>query len=234
MRKNLMFGLILGVGIAVFNTACVPTSDGNMSMNRNGMMNSNSTMNMNGNMNGMNKNSMPMNANMPMNHSEMKSDPNAASQPYDLQFLDTMTHHHQGAVEMAKMVLSKSSNEELKKFAQNIITDQNKEVAQMKDWREKWYAGKPASLNMEMGGMADSMKMMSGDGMKKLEGMMNKDFDAMFIAMMIPHHEGAIKMSKDALNKAEHAEIKTLAAAIIKAQEAEIKMMADWKVKLLK
>jgi uncharacterized protein (DUF305 family) len=237
MKKHIFLGLILSVGVGIFTTSCMQNdANGNMSMNRNGMMNSNSSMNMMNsnssmNMNGMNHNSMPMNSNTPMNHSNMKSDPNAASQPYDLQFLDTMTHHHQGAVEMAKMVLSKSSNEELKKFAQAIITDQNKEIAQMKDWREKWYAGKPAALNMEMSGMADSMKMMSGEGMKKMEGMMNKDFDIMFIDMMTPHHEGAIKMSKDALTKAEHAEIKTLAAAIIKAQEAEIKMMADWKTK---
>lgn len=38
-------------------------------------------------------------------------------------------------------------------------------------------------------------------------------------------------MSKEALTKAEHSEIKQLAAQIIKAQEAEIKIMQDWKTK---
>jgi uncharacterized protein (DUF305 family) len=228
MKIKMMFGLILSVGVGLFTISCMPTSDGNMSTNRNGMMNSNS------NMNGMNKNSMPMNANMPMNHSEMKSDPNAASQPFDLQFLDTMTHHHQGAVEMAKVVLSKSSNEELKKFAQNIITDQTKEIALMKDLREKRFAGKPAAINMEMNGMADSMKMMSGDGMQKMQAESGKNFDLMFLDMMTPHHAGAITMAKEALQKSENTEIKTLSANIIKAQEAEIKMMADWKTKLSK
>ena len=56
-----------------------------------------------------------------------------------------MTHHHQGAVEMAKMAVEKTQNAELKTFAQKIIADQKKEIAQMKDWREKWYAGKPAA-----------------------------------------------------------------------------------------
>ncbi len=232
MKTKIILGLILSVGVGIFTISCMDNAaNSNMSMNRNGMMNSNSSMNKNMNMNGMNHNSMSMNSNMPMNHSEMKSDVNAANQPYDLQFLDTMTHHHQGAVEMAKMVLSKSSNEELKKFAQNIITDQNKEIAQMKDWREKWFAGKPSAINMEMAGMADSMKMMAGDGMKKMEGMMSKDFDIMFLEMMTPHHAGAVTMAKEALQKAEHTEIKTLATNIIKAQEAEIKMMADWKTK---
>jgi uncharacterized protein (DUF305 family) len=190
------------------------------------------------NMNGMNHNSMPMNANHDMSNmkhmSEMKSDPNAASAPYDLQFIDTMTHHHQGAIEMAEMALKKSSNAELKTFAQKIIDDQKKEIAQMKEWREKWYAGKPAAMNMEMPGMGDSMKMMMGDGMKKMEAATGKDFDNHFLDMMTPHHAGAVVMSKEALTKAEHPEIKTLANQIIKAQEAEIKMMVDWKAKWAK
>ncbi len=101
----------------------------------------------------------------------------------------------------------------------------------MKDWREKWYSGKPAAKNMEMSGMADSMKMMMGGEMKKLEDATGKAFDLMFLDMMSPHHAGAVVMSKEALTKAEHPEIKTLANQIIKAQEAEIKMMADWKAK---
>ena len=181
--------------------------------------------------------SMPANmSNMAMNDNsnmtgmmDMKSSPNAASQPYDLQFIDTMTHHHQGAIDMAKMALAKTSNEELKKFAQKIIDDQTKEIGQMKDWRDKWFAGKPMAMNMEMPGMMDSMKMMSGDGMKKMGAMSGKEFDMMLLDMMTPHHAGAITMAKEALTKAEHAEIKSLANQIIKAQEAEIKQMAKWK-----
>lgn len=45
---------------------------------------------------------------------------------------------------------------------------------------------------------------------------------------MIPHHEGAIAMAKDAQQKAEHLEIKILAAAIVKAQEGEIAQMQQW------
>ena len=195
--------------------------------------NANSMMNMNGmNHNSMNHNGMMMNGNSNMSGmSDMKSSPNAASQPYDLQFLDTMTHHHQMAVDMAKTAIGKTQNQELKAFAQKIIADQNKEIAQMKDWREKWYAGKPPAMNMEMDGMEDSMK---GMDMKKLESLSGKDFDLEFINQMTPHHDGAVEMAKEALTKAEHAEIKTLSNQIIKAQEAEIKQMADWKAKWAK
>lgn len=231
MKKVVYLGLVLTSALAVIGTAC--TQGGNL--NTNSSMNKNM---MNGNM--ANHNSMAMNTNSSMsdpNHgmsdmmSKMKSDPNAASAPYDLQFIDTMSAHHQSAVDMAGMALKKSQNAELKTFAQKIIDDQQKEIAQMKAWRDKWYAGKAPAKNMEMSGMMDAMKMMSGDGMKKMDAMTGKDFDTHFLDMMTPHHAGAVTMAKEALTKAEHPEIKTLANQIIKAQEAEIKMMAGWKSK---
>ncbi|HXG85750.1 MAG TPA: DUF305 domain-containing protein [Pyrinomonadaceae bacterium] len=224
---------IVAIALAACSQQAENVSTGNTAANRNSAaMNSNS---MNGN--SMMSNSMPMNANHDMSakhHDEMKSSPNAAAQPYDLQFLDTMTHHHQGAIDMAEMAVKKTQNQELKAFAQKIISDQKKEISQMKDWREKWYAGKPMAMNMEMPGMNDSMKMMTGDGMKKFEAATGKEFDLMFLDMMTPHHAGATAMAKEALPKAEHPEIKTLANQIIKEQEAEIKQMADWKAKWMK
>lgn len=65
--------------------------------------------------------------------------------------------------------------------------------------------------------------------MSKLSAAKDEEFDRLFLEMMTPHHAGAVTMSREALDKAEHPEIKTLAGEIIKAQEAEIKMMADWK-----
>ncbi len=220
--KNIIT-IILLFAVAAIGAACNQTSNNGNSamnhggMNHNGMMNSNS----------MNRNSMPMNSTNRMNHSEMRSDPNAASQPFDLQFIDTMTAHHQEAVNMAKLVDGRTQNADLKKFAAQIIADQEKEIGQMKDWREKWFAGKPAAMNMEMPGMANSMKM----DMAKLSNSKDKDFDLAFIEMMTPHHAGATAMAKEALTKAERPEIKTLANQIIKAQEAEIKMMNEWKAK---
>jgi len=228
MKREILLALTVALGAACQQQTTVNTNSAVMgnAMNHNSMMSSNS---MNGNST-MHHGDMPMDSNM-SSMSDMKSSPNAANQPYDLQFIDTMMHHHQGAVEMAETVLTKSQNEELKKFAQKIINDQNKEIAQMRDWREKWFAGKPAAMNMEMTGMADSMKMMSGDEMKKWEASTGKDFDIHFLDMMTPHHAGAVTMAKEALTKSEQAEIKTLANQIIKSQEAEIKQMAEWKAK---
>ncbi len=191
-------------------------------------MNHNSMDHSQMNHNSMDHNSMPMNSNG-MHRMDMKSDPNAASAPYDLQFLDTMTAHHEDAVMMSETALQRSQNEELRKFAQKIIDDQKRENEQIKRWREQWFAGRPGAVNMEMPGMMESMKPMDADHLKKMDAMTGREFDVHFLEMMIPHHEGALKMAKDALAKAERAEIKTLANQIIKEQEAEIKQMTDWK-----
>jgi uncharacterized protein (DUF305 family) len=45
---------------------------------------------------------------------------------------------------------------------------------------------------------------------------------------MIPHHEGAVVMAQEALQKVQKPEIKSMANAIVKAQQAEIKQMKDW------
>jgi len=141
-----------------------------------------------------------------------------------------MIEHHQAAVDMAKMVGGKTENAELEKFAEQITADQTREIAQMKQWREKWFTGKPSAMNMEMPGMKESMDMDMG----KLATAQGKDFDDAFVEMMIPHHQGAVMMAQEALQKAEHGEIKTLAEQIIKAQQTEMKMMRGWRLKWTK
>jgi uncharacterized protein (DUF305 family) len=157
------------------------------------------------------------------------SAPGAAEQPYDLQFIDSMIHHHEGALQMADMVLRKTERKQMRDFAQNIVNDQKKEIEQMHKRREQWYPGKPAALNMELPGMKGGTEMMNSEHMKDMDEMEPAHFDNHFFTMMTKHHEGAVEMSKDALGRLEHPDLKSLAERIIKAQEAEIKQMQQWK-----
>lgn len=55
-----------------------------------------------------------------------------------------------------------------------------------------------------------------------------EDYDRMFIANMIAHHQGAVDMANLALTSAKHQEIKDMANAIIAAQTKEISDMQSW------
>ena len=154
-----------------------------------------------------------------------------ATAAYDLQFLDTMSRHHASAVEMAKMAQGHIQQPELKKLVTKIPSDQQKEIDQMKAWREQWYSGAPSAENMTMPGMSLSMNM----DMSHMQSMKpGPDYDLMFIDMMTPHHQSAVTMAQDALVKAAHPEIKTLAQQIIDAQTKEIAQMTAIKAKLKK
>jgi uncharacterized protein (DUF305 family) len=54
-----------------------------------------------------------------------------------------------------------------------------------------------------------------------------RETDGAFIAAMVPHHESAIEMGEVAEERAEHPEIKRLAAQIIDTQDQEIEQMEE-------
>lgn len=58
---------------------------------------------------------------------------------FDKEFLSQMIVHHVGAVDMAQMVLTTSKRPELIKLANEIISAQEKEIAQMKEWQKAWF-----------------------------------------------------------------------------------------------
>jgi uncharacterized protein (DUF305 family) len=69
----------------------------------------------------------------------MQEDLGAADAQFDRRFMDAMIVHHEGAIIMAQDALKKSQRPEMKKLAQEIITSQQKEIDQMKQWRQAWY-----------------------------------------------------------------------------------------------
>jgi len=167
-----------------------------------------------------------------MNHG-MEMDLGVADANYDLRFIDAMAMHHQSAVLMAKEVQQKSKRPEIKQLANSIIKSQKQEIAQMKQWRQAWYP-QTSDQPVAYGGANKSVVPMSAKQhatmmMSEDLGAADAQFDLRFINAMIPHHEGALVMAKDALNKSKRSEIQQLAQNILKSQQAEIEQMQQWR-----
>lgn len=60
----------------------------------------------------------------------------------DVDFVEGMIPHHQGAVAMAKTLLAHSKDPELRKLAEGIISAQEKEIAFMNDWLKQHHVKK--------------------------------------------------------------------------------------------
>ena len=55
----------------------------------------------------------------------------------DLAFVCGMIAHHQGAIDMANVVLKTGDNAEAKRIAEKTIKEQGQEIAEMKEWLKK-------------------------------------------------------------------------------------------------
>lgn len=57
---------------------------------------------------------------------------------YDKAFIASMIAHHEGAVEMAKLSAKNAKHSEIKQLSTDIISAQEKEIRQMKQWQMDW------------------------------------------------------------------------------------------------
>jgi len=71
----------------------------------------------------------------------MMEDPQqlANADPFDRAFIDNMMPHHESAIAMAEVAFQESENPEIREIARDIVNAQEREIAQMREWREEWY-----------------------------------------------------------------------------------------------
>jgi uncharacterized protein (DUF305 family) len=152
----------------------------------------------------------------------------------DIEFMQGMIMHHSQAVEMTALIPSHTDNAPLHELGARISSSQTDEINFMK----RWLVGRHQPISMAMPGMPDMD--MSGKPMALMPGMLSPeqmgalrkakgaDFDRLFLAGMIQHHEGALTMVNDLFNTAgagQDAEIFDFATDADNTQRAEIRIM---------
>ncbi|MGY0501511.1 DUF305 domain-containing protein [Nocardia sp. FBN12] len=141
----------------------------------------------------------------------------------DVSFLQMMYPHHAQAVDMAKMVPSRTQNQQLIALAAQVEKAQAPEMQQITDLLTGF--GKPAPSATEGHGGHDMPGMMTDAQMSSLEAASGADFDKQWLEMMIAHHEGAVDMAQVELNGGVNPASRQLATKIVADQEAEIATM---------
>ena len=139
----------------------------------------------------------------------------------DNDFASMMKAHHLGAIEMAEMETAKGTDPQMKQMAQNMIDDQQKEVAAFNTFTA-WHSA-------HGGGDAffkESMSMMNN---MKMDMDHSGSIDKQFAQMMIPHHQSAIDMAKAYIKSGGHEDkLKVMANSIISSQQKEIRDLKAW------
>lgn len=153
---------------------------------------------------------------MDMGSSMMDMDLGPADAQYDLRFIDNMSMHHEDAITMALDALYKTERGEIRQLSQDIISSQSREIAQLQEWRQDWYPNAGTARNMDSGMMSMDL------------GPADAQYDLRFINNMSMHHQGAIEMAEDALNKSERDKIEQLSQEIIAAQTREFAQLEEW------
>jgi uncharacterized protein (DUF305 family) len=145
------------------------------------------------------------------------------SHDVDRDFVALMVPHHQGAIDMAKAELSYGHNEPLRRLAQEIIVTQQEEIAEMR------LALVSAAASPSTGPKEASFLAKSNAAMTRMTAGMkikpSNDVDRDFVALMVPHHQGAIDMAEAELSYGHNEPLRGLAQGIIATQEQQIAAM---------
>ena len=137
----------------------------------------------------------------------------------DRAFVAAMIPHHESAVQMAEIAQTRGESKFVKDLADDIVRTQTTEIQTLREQdgelARAGIARGDLGLSHDMMGMGDDPAMLTDAD----------PFDAEFIDMMVPHHEGAVAMAKAELLRGVDPELKALAQDIIDAQQREISEM---------
>lgn len=139
-------------------------------------------------------------------------------------FIVQMIPHHEAAIEMSKSILKYTTNVPLQEIATQIVTEQTKSIEDMQQIlcscrklcnTEQDLCLYQRCVNQIMCTMFQQME----------HACSNNQINANFMREMIPHHEGAVKLSETTLQYPICDELVPILDAIIRSQKRGIRQM---------
>ncbi|HEY8981920.1 MAG TPA: DUF305 domain-containing protein [Streptomyces sp.] len=162
---------------------------------------------------------------------------NAPVGPVDSGFARDMAVHHQQAVEMSFIVRDRTTDDDVRRLAYDIINTQANQRGMLLGWLDTWNEPK-SSQAAPMSWMDHSMPYKPHDGslmpgmatnseLNKLRSLSGKQAEVSYLTLMTAHHKGGIDMAAGAARSAENPLVRRLAQGMVDGQRAEIQLMAD-------
>jgi uncharacterized protein (DUF305 family) len=152
-------------------------------------------------------------------------------------FCRDMAVHHQQAVELSLVVRDRSTDDDVRRLAYDVLTTQAAQRGMMLGWLTSWgYSASSATPPMAWMAMPGSFAgspmpgMATREQVATLERAAPKTADVIYLRLLIAHHLGGVHMT-DALLRPGVAgtppEVRWLAEAMRNSQRAEIGALQD-------
>lgn len=172
----------------------------------------------------------------------------------DAGFTRDMKDHHAQAVQMATLIRDRTSDQQVRTLALDILLTQQQQIGQMYGWLAAWKlpqtstrppmawmgarpgTGDGSSMGHQMGqpgdpgqGRATSLATMPGMAttgeVQRLAELPDRQAQRLFLTLMIRHHRGGVVMARAAADRASQPVVRELARSIVASQRAEITAM---------
>ena len=105
-----------------------------------------------------------------------------------------MIGHHMQAVEMTKLLSSRTSSADMQLLAKRIEISQADEIEMMRDWLTSRGEALPDPHAHHAPDATLMPGMLTANEMQQLAVAKDAEFDRLFLTFMIKHHEGALVM----------------------------------------
>ncbi|MER7010837.1 DUF305 domain-containing protein [Saccharopolyspora sp. NPDC000359] len=150
----------------------------------------------------------------------------------DAEFTAMMIPHHYQAILMSELAPDRAADPALKSLADRIHTEQGLEIKMMQGWQGRNalpVTDAPAAYEHMLGmpEMIEHMGMATREEMEQLATLSGPDFDRMYLDLMIPHHEGAVRMLQDVILHGSDQELNQMAQDMMSSQKAQLAIMRD-------